>query len=149
MSPEGIWRQVAVPSRMYAKPTMHQPLAGARVGLKDNYHLAGVKTTMLSRAYTELYGPETESADYVKKLLSLGAVIVGKTKMCAFASSDEPTDQWIDFTCPTNPRGDRYQSPSGSSAGAAAALAGYPWLDYSLGADSKSQRRAPLALWVY
>ena len=114
-----------------------------RFGLKDCFNLAGVRTTLSSRAFTELYEPETENAEYVKKLLSLGAVIVGKTKMTNFASSDEPTDQWIDFMCPTNPRGDRYQSPSGSSTGAAAALAGYSWLDYSIGADSKSIGPAP------
>ena len=47
---------------------------------------------MHSRAYKELYEPEKEHADYAKKLLDLRAVIVGKTKMISFASSDEPTD---------------------------------------------------------
>ena len=92
---------------------------------------------MSSRAYTQVYGPEKESAAFATKLLSLGASIVGKTKMTNFASSDEPTDQWIDEICPINPRGDQYQSPSGSSSGAAAALAGYSWLDQSIGADSR------------
>ena len=92
---------------------------------------------MMSLAYTQLYGPEDHSAEYVRKLISLGAVIIGKTKMAAFASADEPTDMWIDYHCPVNPRGDRYQSPSGSSTGAAASLAGYEWLDYSMAADSK------------
>lgn len=90
---------------------------------------------MMSRASTALHEPEQESADYVTKLIGLGAVIVGKTKMTQFASSDEPTDQWIDFHCPFNPRGDMYQSPSGSSSGAAASLAGYSWLDYSVAGD--------------
>jgi hypothetical protein len=135
----GVWKPIAVPSRLYAKPSKEKPLAGLRVSLKDNYHLAGIQTTMMSRAYTELYGPEKESADYVDKLVALGAIIIGKTKMTAFASADEPTDQWVDFHCSTNPRGDRYQSPSGSSTGAAASMAGYAWLDYSIGTDSKSQ----------
>lgn len=112
ISPDGVWKHVAVYSRLYATPSKLQPLAGARVSLKDCYDLAGIKTTMMSRPYTELYGAVEESADYVKKLIKLGAVIVEKTKMTAFASSDEPTDQWIDFHCPTNPRGDTYQSPS-------------------------------------
>ena len=89
----------------------------------------------MSRAYTELYPPRNDTSDYVQLLISLGAVIVGKTKMTSFACYDEPTDQWIDFMCPTNPRNDRYQSPAGSSTGAAASLAGYPWLDQSIGAD--------------
>jgi Asp-tRNA(Asn)/Glu-tRNA(Gln) amidotransferase A subunit family amidase len=135
---DGIWKNIAVPSRLYATYSLDRPLAGARLCLKDIFRLEGVKTTMMSRAFTALSEPEKESADYVTKLLSLGAVVVGKTKMTQFASSDEPTDQWIDFHCPFNPRGDMYQSPSGSSSGAAAALAGYSWLDYSIAGDCMS-----------
>ena len=137
LAPDGIFRHVAVPSRLYFTPSETKPLAGSRIGLKDCYHLKGVKTTMMNAAYSQLYGPEKSSAAYVEKLISLGAVIVGKTKMTAFASADEPTDMWIDYHCPLNPRGDRYQSPSGSSTGAAASMAGYEWLDFSMGADSK------------
>ena len=92
---------------------------------------------MMSRAYTELYPAQERSADYVEKLHAQGAIIVGKTKMTNFASADEPTGQWINFHCPTNPRGDEYQTPSGSPSGAAAALAGYSWLDSSIGGDCK------------
>ncbi|CAF9916091.1 MAG: hypothetical protein HETSPECPRED_002755 [Heterodermia speciosa] len=63
--------------------------------------------------------------------------------MTNFASSDEPPDQWIDDIRPTNPRGDQYQSPSSSSSGAAATLAGYSWLDQSIGADTGGSIRAP------
>jgi Asp-tRNA(Asn)/Glu-tRNA(Gln) amidotransferase A subunit family amidase len=125
LSHNGLWRQVAVPSRLYHKATDNTPLGGLRFTVKDTFDIAGIKTTSSSRAYSELYPPRAESADFVKKLVSLGAVIVGKTKTTSFASADEPTDQWIDFHCPRNQRGDRYQSPSGSSAGAAASLAGY------------------------
>ena len=38
-------------------------LAGVRVSLKDVFQLYGTKTTMMSRDYTELYGPDEESAD--------------------------------------------------------------------------------------
>lgn len=92
---------------------------------------------MMSRAWIELYIPDDESADYTIKLISLGTVIVGKTKMTSFASPEEPTDQWIDFHCPVNPRGDRYRSPSSSSTGASVALAGYSWLDYSVAGDCR------------
>lgn len=91
----------------------------------------------MNRAYNELYPPRSSTADYVVKLIALGAVIVGKTKMSAFASAEEPTDQWIDYHCPFNPRGDGYQTPSCSSTGAGASLAGYPWLDHSIGTDSE------------
>ncbi|KAK0121858.1 hypothetical protein ONS95_010137 [Cadophora gregata] len=100
---------------------------------------------MMNRAYNELYPPRTTSADYVVKLLELGAVIVGKTKMAAFASAEEPTDQWIDYHCPFNPRGDNYQTPSVSSTGAGASLAGYSWLDHSIGSDTSGSIRLPAA----
>jgi Asp-tRNA(Asn)/Glu-tRNA(Gln) amidotransferase A subunit family amidase len=137
MSDDGMWKEVAVPGRLYSRPSPERPVAGVRVCLKDIFHLKGTKTTMMSRAYTELYPPQEKSASYVQKLIDQGAIIVGKTKMTQFASSDEPTDQWVDFHCPINPRGDEYQSPSGSSSGSAVALAGYSWLDSSIGGDCK------------
>lgn len=99
--------------------------------------MKGIRTTMMNRAYNELYPPRSSTADYAAKLIELGAVIVGKTKMSAFASAEEPTDQWVDYHCPFNPRGDEYQTPSCSSAGAGASLAGYSWLDHSIGSDSR------------
>lgn len=113
------------------------------MGIKDIFRLEGTQTTMMSRPWIELYGPDEQSADYTKKLIKLGAVIVGKTKMTSFASPEEPTDQWVDFHCSFNPRGDGYQSPSSSSTGAATSLAGYEWLDFSIAGDSAGSVRAP------
>lgn len=141
LHPDGIWRHVAVPSRLYTSRTIDKPLAGKRMAIKDNYRLAGVKTTMSSRPYEATYGPDQETAEFVKSLLALWAVVVGKLKMSAFASSEAPTDQWVDFHAPFNPRGDGYQKPAGSSNGAAAALSGYSWLDFSIGSDSKPHLR--------
>jgi Asp-tRNA(Asn)/Glu-tRNA(Gln) amidotransferase A subunit family amidase len=137
VSQQGTFKCVAVPSRLYSNPSKERPLAGARVSIKDNYDLKGIRTTMMNRAYNELYPPRASSADYATKLTQLGAVIVGKTKMSAFASAEEPTDQWVDYHCPFNPRGDMYQTPSCSSTGAGASLAGYSWLDHSIGTDSE------------
>ncbi|KAI4231268.1 MAG: hypothetical protein LQ349_005714 [Xanthoria aureola] len=89
---------------------------------------------MTNRAFTELYPAEIETAEYVETLLRLGAIIVGKSKMCSFAAGENPGD-WIDSHCPVNPRGDQYQSPGSSTAGGGASLAGYSWLDYSIGTD--------------
>ncbi|THZ54669.1 amidase signature enzyme, partial [Aureobasidium pullulans] len=139
------FRSIAVPSRLYATPSKEKPLAGVRVSIKDNYDLKGIRTTMMNRAYNELYPPRTSSADYVVKLIELGAIIVGKTKMSAFASAEEPTDQWVDYHCPFNPRGDKYQTPSCSSTGAGASLAGYDWLDHSIGSDTSGSIRLPAA----
>lgn len=135
----GIWTSVAVPSRLYSKMTPLKPLAGLRFSVKDNLKISGAITTQSNRAWCELYDGKTEdeTADYVKTLVDLGAVLVGKTKMCSFASSEEATDQWIDFHAPFNPRGDGYQTPSGSTTGGGTSLAAYEWLDFSIGTDSR------------
>ena len=134
-----IYKAIAVPSRLYSKKSESKPLAGLRFSVKDNYKVAGMMTTQSNKAWCELYQGQTETvtATYVKKLISLGAVLVGKTVMCSFASSEEATDQWIDFQAPFNPRGDGYQSPSGSTTGGGTSLAAYDWLDYSIGTDSR------------
>ena len=44
---------------------------------------------------------------------------------------------------PIKPPGDQYQSPSGSSSGVEAALAGYSWLDQSIGAGSMCAYNSP------
>lgn len=80
------------------------------------------------------------SSSFVKDLVTLGAMIVGKTKLCAFASAGEATDH-----APFNPRGDGYQSPSGGTTGGAVALAGYDWIDYSVGTDTAGSTRMPAA----
>ncbi|KAI0199400.1 putative amidase [Astrocystis sublimbata] len=145
VSPHGSFKSIAVPSRLYSSPSKDKPLAGVRVSIKDNFDLEGIRTTMMNRAYNELYPPRTSTADYAAKLIKLGAIIVGKTKMSAFASAEEPTDQWIDYHCPFNPRGDLYQTPSCSSTGAGASLAGYAWLDHSIGSDTSGSIRLPAA----
>ncbi|KAF5561880.1 amidase signature domain-containing protein [Fusarium napiforme] len=143
LSSNGLWKSIPVPSRLYNVRTSKSPLSGARMGIKDIFRLEGTQTTMMSRPWIELYDPDEQSADYTKKLIKLGAVIVGKTKMTSFASPEEPTDQWVDFHCSVNPRGDGYQSPSSSSTGAATSLAGYEWLDFSIARDSAGSVRAP------
>lgn len=101
-------------------------------------HLAGIVTTLGSRSYTELYGEQQDSSEYIQLLIQKGAVVVGKTKLSAFAGSEIPPSQCIDYFPPWNPRGDGYQGPSGSSSGAAASVAGYPWLDAAICTDSTS-----------
>ena len=137
VSPDGHFKAVAVPSRMYSRPSATRPLAGLRVAVKDLFHLYGVKSALNVRAFLESHSPDTDTAQYVRKLIDLGACIVGKTKMTAFAGGERAPEFWIDFHCPFNPRADGYQTPSGSTSGGGACLAGYDWLDYSLGSDSK------------
>lgn len=132
-SSEGLSKTIPVPSRHYHQITPEKPLAGARMSLKDNFDIEGVRTTLSSRAWAELYPAATTNGPFVKHLLDQGAIIVGKTKTTQLSAGNE----WVDFQSPINPRGDRYQEPSGSSTGAAASLAGYSWLDFAVGGECK------------
>lgn len=87
------------------------------------------------------YGPNSETANRVKKLISMGASILGKTRMSAFASAEEFTDQFVDFHAHFNPWGDGYQTPAGSSSGSAAALWIYGWLDIAINTDTSGSTR--------
>lgn len=132
----GLHSVVAVPSRLYYPVTFDRPLNGKRVSVKDLFHLEGMVTTIGSRSYAECYGVQKSTAKYIQHLIDKGAVIVGKTKMGAYAGSEIPPEKCIDYFPPWNPRGDGYQGPSGSSSGAGSSVAGYPWLDYALATDS-------------
>ncbi|KAJ4396444.1 hypothetical protein N0V93_000663 [Gnomoniopsis smithogilvyi] len=135
----GLAKTIPVPSRHYHRATLEKPLAGTRVSLKDTFDIEGVRTALSSRAWAEMYPAAAENGPYVKHLLDQGAIIVGKTKSTQLLAGNE----WIEFQSPSNPRGDQYQEPSGSSTGAAASLAGYPWLDYAVGGDSEGGVREP------
>ncbi|KAI0099877.1 amidase signature enzyme [Nemania sp. FL0031] len=146
----GLYRAIAVPSRLYSPPTPERPLNGLRITVKDNYHLAGVYSTLGSRSWTKLYDAQESTAVLVRQLLDLGAVIIGKTKMSAYAGSEIPPEKTIDYLAPFNPRADGHQGPSGSSSGAGASVASYDWVDLALGTDTTGSIRMPAAsygLW--
>lgn len=107
-----------------------------RVAIKDNIDVAGVPTSVGSKAFAELYGTRDKNALCVERLLDAGALIIGKAKTVQFASGEGARD-WIDYQAPFNPRGDGYQDPECSSAGSATACSAYDWVDIALGTDSK------------
>ncbi|EGX95718.1 glutamyl-tRNA(Gln) amidotransferase [Cordyceps militaris CM01] len=111
---------VAVPSRLSFTKTPEKPLAGVRLGVKDIYDIAGLKTSNGNRAWYHLYPEANETASAVQKLVDAGAVILGKMKTSQFANGETATADWVDSLAPFNPRGDGYQDPSSSSAGPAA-----------------------------
>ncbi|KAH7125936.1 glutamyl-tRNA amidotransferase [Dactylonectria macrodidyma] len=134
---------IAVPSRLYFEPTPEKPLAGLRLGVKDIYDIAGIKTGNGNRAWYGLYGPCNATATAVQRLINAGAIVVGKQKTGQFANGEFSTSDWVDYLSPFNPRGDGYQDPNFSSAGSGASLASYPWLDLALGSDTGGSIRGP------
>ncbi|KAL8903055.1 MAG: hypothetical protein Q9207_004187 [Kuettlingeria erythrocarpa] len=110
--------EVPVPSRLRSSRSQ-LPLSCIRVGVKDNFDLR----------------EKSQSAPCIQRILDLGAFIVGKTKLCAFAQWEEPTEA-IEYTSPWSARADGFQSSGGSSNGSGAAIAAYDWLDITIGSDT-------------
>lgn len=94
---------IQVPSRVYSEH-ISVSLAGLRFGVKDLFAIKGLRTSAGSRSYYDFYPPSPRTAKAVDMLLSQGAILVGKTKNTQFANGEDP-QEWIDYTCPWNPRG--------------------------------------------
>lgn len=76
---------VAVPSRLYYTATNEKPLAGVRLGVKDIYDVAGVRTGQGNRARYMFYPPATVNSVPVQRLVDAGVVVVGKMKTSQYA----------------------------------------------------------------
>ncbi|KAH7312539.1 amidase signature domain-containing protein [Stachybotrys elegans] len=136
---------VAVPSRLYSPPrAQDRPLSGLRFAVKDLIDVAGLRTSAGSRDYYKYVAESASSAQLITHLISLGAVLIGKTKNTQFANGEDP-QEWIDYTCPWNPRGDGYQNPDTSSSGSATAISSYDWIDFTIGTDTCGSIACPAA----
>ena len=122
-------------------------MSGIRVAVKDKVDLEGTKTSLCSRAYLQTYPKKLKSAPCIQQLIDLGAVIVGKTKLCSFAQWEEPTEA-IEYTSPWSPRADGFQSSGGSSNGSGAAVGAYEWLDIAIGSDNEAVL-SPLSTYTW
>jgi amidase len=116
------------------------PLAGKRVGIKDNIKVAGVPMTNGSRLHRD-YVPDHD-ATVVERLLDAGATIVGKLNMDDFSWSG--TGETSTFGPTQNPRNPAF-SPGGSSSGSGSAVAS-GHVDMAIGADQAGSVRIP-ASW--
>ncbi|KAK0667748.1 amidase signature domain-containing protein [Cercophora samala] len=134
LTQDGLDKAIAVPSRLYyPEPSHEKPLAGVRFAVDDLLPVEGVKTTLSHEARATLYGPCPKTCYFIKHLIKLGAVVVGKTKISQLAMLHTA---WADVSSPKNPRGDGYQEALGSSPGAGSALSGYQWIDCAVGIDT-------------
>ncbi len=128
--------EVAVPSRLRSRKSSNRPLAGTRIAVKDMFDMQGLRTSVGSRGYFNLYQESKTAAASIQSLIDEGAEVLGKTKPSLFTAREEPT-KCVEYQAPLNPRGDGCQSPARSSSGSAAATASYEWLDFAIGSDSK------------
>jgi amidase len=121
---------------MSVEERSHGPLAGRRVGVKDNIDVAGVPTGNASPTT-----PYTPSADavVVERILGAGARIVGKLNMDDYASG--ATGETSVHGPPRNPI-DPTRSAGGSSGGSGAAVQ-CGAVDLALGGDQGGSARIP------
>lgn len=128
--------RVAVPPRSYFQKSSERPLGGVRIVVKDSFDIAGFPTSLCNRAWRDLYPAPLDTAPCVQNLIEKGAIVIGKAKLQAMIVRED-TMECVDFPAPFNPRGDGYQTASGSSNGSCASIGTYDWLDFSIGSDSK------------
>ncbi len=116
------------------------PLAGVPVALKDLIDVQGVRTTCGSHVFEDHFA--RANATVVRKLVSAGAVILGKTNMHEFAFGFTGANATYG-DCP-NPW-DRQRFAGGSSSGSALAVA-LGICPLALGSDTGGSIRLPAAL---
>lgn len=127
-------RRIMKQDRKAAPPNF---LHGLPIAVKDNTDVAGVRCTSGSRIYAERIAPSSDLV--VERLEANGAVVIGKSNLPEFAAGGNTFNDVFGATL--NPW-DARMSASGSSGGAAAALAaGQVWL--ATGSDFGGSIRTP------
>ena len=114
------------------------PLRGRTFAIKDNIDVAGLPTTAACPTFA--YTP-AGSASVVRRLVSAGAVPIGKTNLDQFATGLNGTRSPYGFPC--NFYNPAYISGGSSSGSAIAVAAGL--VDFALGTDTAGSGRIPAA----
>ncbi|KAL9611299.1 MAG: hypothetical protein Q9167_004063 [Letrouitia subvulpina] len=131
---------VAVPSRKLPGCSLKGPLDGLRFAVKDIFEIEGLRVSAGDRAFYDVAKPSHSTAPALRRLIDVGAHLLGTMKLGSLIAKEEPTES-ADIHAPFNARADGYQSAWSSSGGSGAAIGAYDRLDFTLGSDSK--KRSP------
>lgn len=115
-------------------------LHGIPFGVKDQMHVAGVPTTLGTRALTESEMMANEDATVVKRLDAQGAIFIGKHNLHELGKGGTSEFSYGQPRNPWNPAFDASSSSTGSGIAAAAGLC-----SFSLGEDTGGSIRGPAA----
>lgn len=120
----------------YPHPHQRPPLYGIPFSVKDSFDVA---TILTSAACDVLRYTPTDSAYVVKKLLSLGGILIGKTNMDQLATG--LTGCRSPYGIPPNACSPNYV-PGGSSSGACVSVAA-GLVSFAVGTDTAGSGRVP------
>ncbi|MBK1660041.1 amidase [Paracraurococcus ruber] len=117
------------------------PLHGVPFAVKDNYHVAGLRTTGGSRLMLDHVADRT--AHIVDKLQAAGAILLGKLNTWEYGTGTGAVHHDLPFPVARNPWDlDRFTGGSSSGSGAAVAAGIAP---FALGSDTGGSIRLPAA----
>lgn len=123
---------------IFTQPLVLEIGTGPTVAIKDCVDVAGLRTTLGSRAFANA-APAAVGAEVVQRLVSAGARLAGKVTMHELAYGVTGINPWLGT--PLNPA---YPGrvPGGSSSGSAAAIAAGA-VDLAIGTDTGGSIRVP------
>lgn len=117
------------------------PLHGIPFGVKDNYHVEGVRTTGASRLMLEYVADETSTA--IEKLEQQGAILLGKMNTWEYGTGTGEIYEDLPFPLARNPW-DLAHFTGGSSTGVGVGVAAGTAM-FGLGSDTGGSIRLPAA----